>query len=352
MPANGVVWVDRSKLDRAEIETAITEFESTTGTHLHWVARHHLVEGSGQADDPFPRVEEHTGYLFGIIYVPSNPDDTYAEFDELVFTATHDRVIGTYSRGSRSSIDWPELFDNLSSTRVFGDSDAEGGRVLVRMLKTVVRQLTHDAENFTTMVNDLAREFGLSLEHRDPDSAVDDIRDMSRRERRLMLGRVEVIRDLLASQRKEVPLMTRVVTETEGILERLATDQLDLSTDSSGGTRQLFTRELEIFISDMYVDARHVSSLMADIEYRLSMIRDYLKQLKDDENVSANRFTGAIASIMLLPTFIVGLYGQNFGGADVGIPELEWRFGYLYSWGLIAAVTVGQIWFFKRRRWL
>ncbi len=78
------------------------------------------------------------------------------------------------------------------------------------------------------------------------------------------------------------------------------------------------------------------------------MIRDYLKQLKDDENVAANRFTGAIASIMLLPTFIVGLYGQNFGH----IPELGWKHGYLFSWITIAIVTIGQVWFFKRRKWI
>ena len=31
-----------------------------------------------------------------------------------------------------------------------------------------------------------------------------------------------------------------------------------------------------------------------------------------------------IASMLLLPTFIVGLYGQNFRS----IPELHWGFGY------------------------
>jgi magnesium transporter len=87
---------------------------------------------------------------------------------------------------------------------------------------------------------------------------------------------------------------------------------------------------------------------MTVIDDRLAVIHDYMKQLKDDENVAANRFTGAIASIMLVPTFIVGLYGQNF----VNLPETSWRFGYLFSWGVIAVVTIGQVWYFKRRRWI
>ena len=40
-----------------------------------------------------------------------------------------------------------------------------------------------------------------------------------------------------------------------------------------------------------------------------------------------------IASLLLLPTFIVGVYGQNFDH----FPELHWRYGYAYSWALIVA---------------
>jgi magnesium transporter len=51
---------------------------------------------------------------------------------------------------------------------------------------------------------------------------------------------------------------------------------------------------------------------------------------------------------MLVPTFIVGLYGQNFDQ----LPERDWDYGYLFSWGLILLVTIGQVWFFRRRRWI
>jgi magnesium transporter len=54
-----------------------------------------------------------------------------------------------------------------------------------------------------------------------------------------------------------------------------------------------------------------------------------------------------IASLLLLPTFIVGLYGQNF----VDIPELHWHLGYAYVWGLIVVTTALQLWWFRRKRW-
>jgi magnesium transporter len=55
-----------------------------------------------------------------------------------------------------------------------------------------------------------------------------------------------------------------------------------------------------------------------------------------------------IASVLLLPTFIVGLYGQNF----VDIPELRWHDGYAYVWGLIVATTLVQLAFFRWKKWL
>ena len=55
-----------------------------------------------------------------------------------------------------------------------------------------------------------------------------------------------------------------------------------------------------------------------------------------------------IASLLLLPTFIVGNYGQNV----THMPELEWRLGYLFSWALILLTTVAQLAFYRWRRWI
>lgn len=349
MSFNEVVWVDRDTNDPSTVSAVVDGFEQRSGTRLHWIARHHLMSGSGHADDPFPRIEEHSGYLFGILYVPSDPQNIGAEFDEIVFAATHDHVIGTYSRNPRSTVDWPDLFESLSTERVFTGSDATGGRTLVRILKTVVKQLTRRTENFDAAVDDIAHQLGIQVDGDSRVVTLDGIDGLSHRERRQMRARVAGMRDRVAMQRAEIPLMRRVIAETEEVLARLARDEVDLANDATGVPRELFTRELEIFVSDTHMDARHVASLMDDIEYRLTMIRDYMKQLKDEENVSANRFTGAIASIMLLPTFIVGVYGQNFAG---NMPETQWRFGYLFSWLVIVVVTLGQVWFFRRRKWI
>ncbi|GAB6392608.1 MAG: cobalt/magnesium transport protein CorA [Treponematales bacterium] len=55
-----------------------------------------------------------------------------------------------------------------------------------------------------------------------------------------------------------------------------------------------------------------------------------------------------ISTIFIPLTFIVGVYGMNFRN----MPELELSYGYPAVWGVMAAIVVGMIAFFKKRRWL
>jgi len=51
---------------------------------------------------------------------------------------------------------------------------------------------------------------------------------------------------------------------------------------------------------------------------------------------------------LLVPTFIVGLYGQNF----IPMPELHWARGYEFSCALIIVTTVLQLWHYRRKGWI
>lgn len=54
------------------------------------------------------------------------------------------------------------------------------------------------------------------------------------------------------------------------------------------------------------------------------------------------------AAVVVGPTLIGSIYGMNF---DV-MPELHWRFGYVYSLVLMVVVAA-VIWlFFKRKKWM
>ena len=77
-------------------------------------------------------------------------------------------------------------------------------------------------------------------------------------------------------------------------------------------------------------------------------VRDYHQsKIAQDQNEVVKKLT-VIASLLLLPTFIVGVYGQNFDH----MPELHWRFGYAFSWAVVILTTIGQLVFFRRKRWI
>ncbi len=56
----------------------------------------------------------------------------------------------------------------------------------------------------------------------------------------------------------------------------------------------------------------------------------------------------AWAAILFAPSVIGTVYGMNFRH----MPELHWRFGYLYALGLMVAVSAALYLVFKRRSWI
>ncbi|WP_201353321.1 magnesium transporter CorA family protein [Hydrogenimonas urashimensis] len=56
----------------------------------------------------------------------------------------------------------------------------------------------------------------------------------------------------------------------------------------------------------------------------------------------------AISLIFLPLTFIVGNYGMNFRH----MPELDWKYGYLFVWGLNLAIAYLIFQWLKKKRWI
>jgi magnesium transporter len=61
-----------------------------------------------------------------------------------------------------------------------------------------------------------------------------------------------------------------------------------------------------------------------------------------------------ISTIFLPMTFIAGLYGMNFDTnvSPLNMPELKWRYGYLFAVGLMAASSIGLMGFYLRKGWI
>lgn len=56
----------------------------------------------------------------------------------------------------------------------------------------------------------------------------------------------------------------------------------------------------------------------------------------------------AYAALIAVPTLIAGIYGMNFAH----MPELEWRYGYFTSLGLMAAIDAYLFYRLRKAKWL
>lgn len=73
----------------------------------------------------------------------------------------------------------------------------------------------------------------------------------------------------------------------------------------------------------------------------------YLATLNTKMNEIMKTLT-ILASIFIPLTFIAGVYGMNFNN----MPELGLKYGYFVVLGVMALVTLGMLWYFRRKRWL
>jgi magnesium transporter len=108
------------------------------------------------------------------------------------------------------------------------------------------------------------------------------------------------------------------------------------------------TMPLEPYYRDVYDHVLRVTDLIETLRDTLSNALDaHLSAVSNRLNEVMKTLT-SWAAIILVPTFVAGVYGMNFDH----MPELHWRYGYLGAVGVMALSAVLLYRMFKRRRWL
>src|SRR5262249_23129404 len=223
---------------------------------------------------------------------------------------------GGLPRGRRPPGGGPPPFDMDSVRRVVRDSDSTG-MIVYRIVDTI-------AEEYLDLVDDV-------------DGEIDELEDrVDAQQSRVTRERISELRhDLLHIRRTLAPMRDAVRRVVDNIVE----------VDKGA---EVFTHDVEIAFNGAYDKLQRAIDGLEFSRDLLASVRDYYQsKIANDQNEVMKRLT-VIASLLLVPTFIVGVYGQNF----VNIPELHWHWGYGYSWGLIVAATLLQLWYFRRKNWL
>jgi magnesium transporter len=295
------------------LDPTAEELRAGTPVDLEESAVELLLAPAEHEDEPRPTLQNHGDYVFGVflvaVAVPEEDDVFYQEID-LVITHETLLTIRKTPPGNRPACD-------VGIVKKAVRPDDSTGMMVYRLIDEI-------AERYLDLVDDL-------------DAEIDELEDkVENQSATVTRARISALRhDILHIRRTLAPMRDAVRRVTDGVV------------DVDEGP-EIFPKDVEVAFNAAYDKLLRAVDALELARDLLAGVRDYSQaKLANDQNAVMKVLT-VIASLVLLPTFIVGVYGQNF----VHIPELHWGYGYAYSWALIIGTTIFQLWFFRRKKWI
>ncbi|ACY14652.1 magnesium and cobalt transport protein CorA [Haliangium ochraceum DSM 14365] len=143
--------------------------------------------------------------------------------------------------------------------------------------------------------------------------------------------------------RHEVEELRRAVRPMLDVVGRLHNEEVPL-----------FSEEVMPYLRDCY---DHTVRLVDNVDHQrvlaASLMELHLSSMSQRMNEVMKVLT-IISTIFIPLSFVVGLYGMNFDPtvSPWNMPELGWRYGYLFVIGFMVAMVLLQLVYFRRKGWL
>jgi magnesium transporter len=272
-----------------------------------------LLEEPQHDDEPRPTLRGHGNYVFGIfLLAQAVPDEDTIYYQQIGLVLTHDTLLTVRKTASAGR----PPYDIAPARAAIRKTDSTG-MLAYRIVDDI-------AERYLDLVDDV-------------DAEIDELED------RVESQPPAITRDRISELRHDLLHIRRTLAPMRDAVRRVVDDVVEVEEGE-----EVFPHDVEIAFGsayDKFLRALDGLEISRDL---LASVRDFQQsKISIDQNEVTKRLT-MIASLLLVPTFIVGVYGQNF----VDIPELKWHLGYAFSWGVIIATTIAQLWFFKRKNWV
>lgn len=257
-----------------------------------------------------PMLESHGTYLFGVLVAAHPvPDEDRFVYQEIDVVAT------------------PNLLVTVRKTPADGFPYAG----------TELAPAVERGDDAGTLTNRLAD--GIAESYLEAVDAMYD--EISELEDNIELWESSRVRQRLSTVRRDVLFLRRIVAASRASVRRVVDGRVDV------GDHALFPDEVERLFADTYDTLVRVTEELDVARDLLGGVRDYHQATISERQNDVVKKLAVIASLLLLPAFIVGFYGQNFAGV---FDRPYWSLGV--STALIAASTIAQLAVFKWRRWI
>jgi magnesium transporter len=299
---DGTSWVDL-------LDPTADEIEAAAGVRLD-ERELALLVGTGEPRPTLFGADDHALGAFVVPVAVKDKDRVY--YEEVDIVLSRDRALTV----RRTPTDG-EPFDPTDLKEACENRKVPPGRVAFHLADIV-------AERYLDLIDDLNEEIDEVEDALDEDLAIGDVHQR------------------LSGLRHDVLHIRQTLSPTRDAVHRVVDGRVDGEAPGL-----LDAHEVTLF-SDVYDKLLRANDALELSRDLVAGVRDFHQsKVAQSQNEVVQRLT-AIASLLLVPTFIVGVYGQNF---DV-LPELHWHYGYAFSWAVIAISTVAQLAFFRRKKWI
>jgi magnesium transporter len=155
---------------------------------------------------------------------------------------------------------------------------------------------------------------------------------------------VEVFENPTATTLDQIFVLRRDIMQ----MRRLCMPQRELVNRISRSEFKVVSDRAAVYFRDIYDNLYRLVDASFSYQDTIQGTLDaYLSSVSNRLNETMKRLTVITATLASL-TVISGIYGMNFEH----MPELKWRFGYLWALGLMLAVPTSLVLWFKRKGWL
>lgn len=342
MPQNTFRSILLDHPDSSQLEIALNNFEEhLSAGNLHATARQGLTGKNDLAfTEPFPKIESHDTYLYGVFATPTDIDDGQSRFFNVQFVVNEQMALVVLWGSDESVANRArDLFSRISEIAnaqrpLALGSDGEPGDIFVR----IARVICEDLQVLITRLNKSTSKEMVRIESELFDeqyqSLSNDTTETYQRIRRLKF---------------EILSIAPVINETQNVLKAISGREVlirpPFTNDNSDSAP--FSADQRIWITDLLMFTRSLKAQREGIEQEVRLLYERLESLENRRQTAAQMRFAAVASILLLPALIVGFFGQNFEVNPWSGSTPSWLISAI-SLTIIAAV---QFIYFKKKKW-
>jgi magnesium transporter len=130
-------------------------------------------------------------------------------------------------------------------------------------------------------------------------------------------------------------------------LRRICTPQREIIHRLSRGEFKVISPKAAIYFRDIYDNLYRIVDASYSYQDMMQGTLDaYLSAVNNKLNETMKRLT-VFAAVLASLTVITGVYGMNFEF----MPELKWRYGYLWAGFLMVSVPAAIVVWFRKQGW-